>query len=960
MSSVDDNDNLLNNLPNVLPILPLTHPWVFYPFATEGFTCTLAEKEHIPTLMADIQSCGNCAVIVGTKPGVRSSDAKDIYTVGVVVSISEMEQTPEGKLHYLAQGLERVTIGTIIQDKPYTKAQISLHPPLPGLFDEETKRLYTEVLGSAKRLYAIIQNTTEDKVLTNFMPVLQSHDIYVASSFLAYLLQGLASIDWSVWKGKHTLQMDAALRLQLLTCDSDKERVSLLKNFLDTEVPLFEADNQKASQKTNQKAEHKEVTIPGTDNNHHDYDTSLGKDTKTGEDIWISQYARRSGMLILGSTGYGKSGLINQLVASDMRQVIRRKGGREEKIGICVIAPDGDLIDSIISRVPKEREEDVILLDPIELAKRNAYFGLNLFSCPNPSDPALLELTVEQVLSVFRKLLGVSFETPRLANFIQQITRSLIGTGFTLVDVPEILLDTNIRNTAIPTPTTFWRSYNLLKPADQFERIEPVLTRIADFADNQILRWIIGQSAMFPFQEAIDNEKIILVNIPGEYEHLGRLVGGIVIGQILLAMLKRKDVSRSQRGFFNLYIDEFQNYVSPTINKMATECRKYGLALTVAHQSTEQEGITDEIKATTRQVGSKIFFRLSNIDASEVADVFDTTPPPGDLIERPVRVPAQQVLKHLLEKGHENPEVNKLFNDYIRPIYDHPANNYTDGRYSFISAGTYEKWKNEELRYCIFGGVWEGVEKLLNRLLVQLMEGSIGLGSVAYEQALYQVVLALSRYFHFDLYYVNEPHWNTAGEFSLGQLSTIWVSSANIPQMEEMRREIFWLIVQAHHRPDCPILMQEPIAKRTAVWEQIVNDPQKAKENAERECKEVMYFAGGVGLLGHLLSKSPILVDSGKYEKVEGPRQSYQDRENEIANTLTHLPARHAMISIPSGEYTMKTHDISSVADITNKKDRILENTIRQYCKSRSLVEQEIAERIRPDELPTQRKHTLS
>jgi hypothetical protein len=104
--------------------------------------------------------------------------------------------------------------------------------------------------------------------------------------------------------------------------------------------------------------------------------------------------------------------------------------------------------------------------------------------------------------------------------------------------------------------------------------------------------------------------------------------------------------------------------VSPTINKMATECRKYGLALTVAHQSTEQEGITDEIKATTRQVGSKIFFHLSNIDASEVASVFDTTPPKKELPQQTIprkvldylsRHPSEAVKECRQWQLHESP-----------------------------------------------------------------------------------------------------------------------------------------------------------------------------------------------------------------------------------------------------------------------------------------------------------------
>lgn len=972
-SDLDDIDILLN-LPAVLPIITLEYPKVFYPFAAERFLCFVEEQSQLSLLMEDIRACGNLAVFVPTKPGTKFPyESSDLNSVGVVAQIFDMETTSDGKFRCLARGLDRVTIGKIEQEKPYFKAQMSLDTPLMDFYEDEAKDLHRDVLTLMKRLYAIIEHTSEEEARKNLLPYTES-PMHKASFLFACLLQTTAFADWSGWIGKHILSLDGAFALELLTCNSDKERLTLLKHFLDREVPLFEAQQPQQTTLMQNGKRTTRITKPLTPEHspspeshntesprHHDFDTSLGKDIKTGGDIWISQSARRSGMLILGSTGYGKSGLINHMVSSDMRAVIQRKGGRKEKIGICVIAPDGDLIDSIISRVPKEREEDVILIDPIALARRDAYPGMNLFFCPDPLDPALSELTVEQVLSMFRKLLGLTLETtPRLADFVQQLTRSLIGTQYTLVDVPDILLNEHVRARAIPHPNTFWKTYNLLKVADQFERAESTLTRVSQFSENQILKYIIGQADMFDFAKAIDSGKIILINIPGEYEHLGKLLGGVVIGQILLAMLGRKDTPRSERGFFNLYIDEFQNYVSPTINKMATECRKYGLGLTVAHQSTEQEGITDEIKATTRQVGSKIFFRLSNIDAPEVADVFDTTPPPGDLIERPVRVPAQYVTKHLLEKGHENPEIIKLVNDYIRPIYEHPANKYTDGSYTFVRAALYEKWKNQEVKYCTFSGVWESVEKPLNRFLVQLMEGSIALGSVAYERALYPVVLTLSGYLHFDLYYMTEGGYNTAGGFSPAQISSVSVSSANIPQMEEMKKDIFWLIVQAHHRPDPDTLLQEPIAKRTAVWEQIVNDPQKAKENAERECRKIFYFCSALGLLGIRLHQSPIMIDSGKYEKVEGPRMTPREVTDRIANTLTHLPPRQAMMSLPSGEYTMKTHDIPGVPDITKKKERILENTIRQFCKSRSQVEEEIAARTKQGSQPqTTRKYTL-
>src|SRR5690348_15058355 len=82
----------------------------------------------------------------------------------------------------------------------------------------------------------------------------------------------------------------------------------------------------------------------------------LGKDIHTGKEVWISQKDRRSSLYMLGSTGSGKSVLISHMCAQDMRQKIRFSDEDEFPIGLCVIAPDKDIFDAILARVPASRE----------------------------------------------------------------------------------------------------------------------------------------------------------------------------------------------------------------------------------------------------------------------------------------------------------------------------------------------------------------------------------------------------------------------------------------------------------------------------------------------------------------------------------------------------------------------------------------------------------------------------
>ena len=69
---------------------------------------------------------------------------------------------------------------------------------------------------------------------------------------------------------------------------------------------------------------------------------------------------------------------------------------------------------------------------------------------------------------------------------------------------------------------------------------------------------------------------------------------------------------------FFVYIDEFQNFTSPSIGAILAEARKYGLSLTLAHQNIGQmpSEIAQSVLANT---GSKVFMRLGSQDAAALS-----------------------------------------------------------------------------------------------------------------------------------------------------------------------------------------------------------------------------------------------------------------------------------------------------------------------------------------------------
>ena len=84
--------------------------------------------------------------------------------------------------------------------------------------------------------------------------------------------------------------------------------------------------------------------------------------------------------------------------------------------------------------------------------------------------------------------------------------------------------------------------------------------------------------------------KVILVNLSKGLvgEENSKLIGRMVSMQIKLSALKRAKLEPKERKPYFLYIDEFQNYVSKSIESILSEARKYKLGLVIAHQYIDQ------------------------------------------------------------------------------------------------------------------------------------------------------------------------------------------------------------------------------------------------------------------------------------------------------------------------------------------------------------------------------------
>ena len=118
-------------------------------------------------------------------------------------------------------------------------------------------------------------------------------------------------------------------------------------------------------------------------------------------------------MYLVGKTGTGKSTLIQNMVVSDI----------ERGSGACLIDPHGDLAESILDFIPKERVKDVIYFNPQDMEYPIAFNPLGKVH------PDYHHLVVSGLISVLKKVWS-EFWGPRL----EHILRNSI---FTLLEYPE-------------------------------------------------------------------------------------------------------------------------------------------------------------------------------------------------------------------------------------------------------------------------------------------------------------------------------------------------------------------------------------------------------------------------------------------------------------------------------------------------------------------------------------------
>lgn len=360
----------------------------------------------------------------------------------------------------------------------------------------------------------------------------------------------------------------------------------------------------------------------------------LGVNRYRGEEtkVVMGREDRLRHFYTIGQTGTGKSTLLKNMIVQDI--------ARGE--GVCMIDPHGNDIVDVLGMIPPERFKDVIYFDP-SYALRPVALNMLEYDTRYPEQKTFV---VNELFSIFKKLYGAVPESmgPAFEQYFRNATLLVIedpGSGNTLLDVSRVLSDKRFRDMKLshcgnPVVVQFWREIAEKAGGESsLANIVPYITNKFDvFLANEIMRPIVAQEkSAFNFRSIMDERKILLVNLSkGRLGDINaNLIGLIVVGKILMAALSRADSFGVPVAPFYLYIDEFQNITTDSIATILSEARKYGLALTIAHQFIGQ--ISDETRnAVFGNVGSLCAFRVGAEDAGVMEKQFEPVFSAADLV----------------------------------------------------------------------------------------------------------------------------------------------------------------------------------------------------------------------------------------------------------------------------------------------------------------------------------------
>jgi hypothetical protein len=328
------------------------------------------------------------------------------------------------------------------------------------------------------------------------------------------------------------------------------------------------------------------------------------------ENVALPDRHRFTHILSLGQTGTGKTQHMVHAALQDAHK----------DHGFCMIIPKGRTIDEVIEKLPDDRLDDIIYINP----NREPVTPINVLEPHTTADMTAAEknthkeLIVSNVVDLFRRQsinwgdqFGHVFETLLRAhvdlnlyhdeqNTLTDVYQCVVSDD-ALVDLIDRTQDEIIRNQLV-TIKEDMSSYEM----------KPLQNRINDFVMNDPVRKVIAaEESGINFRTAVNEGKIILVDIrAGQLGNtVTTLIGSIVVTKVWAAAQSRIAMPAEERTPFYLYVDEVHRFggEGSVFTEILSTAREYKLGCWLVTQYLGQlePNMREEVASNCR---SKVVF----------------------------------------------------------------------------------------------------------------------------------------------------------------------------------------------------------------------------------------------------------------------------------------------------------------------------------------------------------------
>lgn len=293
-------------------------------------------------------------------------------------------------------------------------------------------------------------------------------------------------------------------------------------------------------------------------------------------------------VFIPGQTGSGKSELMKALFYQ-----MQWQSNEKRQFSMVAFDPHGDLAEELREFDLNKNKKRVIYVDPFY--KDGMRIGTNIFELKQKSAQNI-DLYSQEIARTFQELIpNVTLSNQMEALLVPCISVLLIMEHSTLQDLQRFMDDEqneDLISLGLDSPNENHRNFfkHHFKNKDYRTTKNSIYTKLQSLLNSQTFHHLMNGKSTFDLEKALNSGKVVIFNL--SQGKMGTDCS-VAYGRFLIAMiqgiaLRRVNMKKKERKPIYIFIDEFQNYTSPSIEKILTETRKYQLHLILANQSLAQ------------------------------------------------------------------------------------------------------------------------------------------------------------------------------------------------------------------------------------------------------------------------------------------------------------------------------------------------------------------------------------